>query len=269
MIRALGIKVKLGFVQGLFPRPIDDPYKLGRWERCNSFILPWISNSVSKEIVASLVHSVSSVQAWTELQHIFGGDNSMRIYSISKDINLLMQGEMNVYSYFGKLLQLWGDEDSYEDDVLCELGEKCKSTKCMHDKKQNTRIQKFLMGLNDVHSQIRTQILSTRPKLGLDDAYALVISDESQKNITKRVVVEASALYSSYTNQTDRSYSNQMDMPYSNTNDRQLLHNKAYNTGANPNANRNKRPFCTHAIIWSSKGNMFQVEWLSPRTPTL
>ncbi|KAL9668443.1 hypothetical protein QQ045_002826 [Rhodiola kirilowii] len=94
-----------------------------------------------------------------------------------------------------------------------------------------------------------TQIVSTTPKLGLDDAYALVISDESQKNLTKPVVVEASALYSSYTNQADISYSNQMDMPYINTNERQFLNNKAYHTGANPNANRNRRPFCTHCQL--------------------
>ncbi|CAM8969548.1 unnamed protein product [Rhodiola kirilowii] len=129
MIRSLGIKAKLGFVQGMFPKPTDDPYKLARWERCNGVVLSWIINSFSDEIAASLVHSVSCVQAWNNLQNRFDGDNSMREYSIAKEITLLMHGELTVASYFNKLLQLWGAEDSYENDVLCTLGETCKSTK--------------------------------------------------------------------------------------------------------------------------------------------
>ncbi|KAL9666314.1 hypothetical protein QQ045_000642 [Rhodiola kirilowii] len=129
MIRSLGIKAKLGFVQGLFPRPVGDPYKLARWERCNGVVLSWIINSVSNEIAASLVHSFSCVQAWNNLQSRFGGVNSMREYSIVKEITLLLQGELTVASYFNKLLQLWGDEDSYENGVLCTLGDQCLSTK--------------------------------------------------------------------------------------------------------------------------------------------
>ncbi|KAL9663805.1 hypothetical protein QQ045_019196 [Rhodiola kirilowii] len=143
MIRSLGIK------------PVDDPYKLARWERCNGVVLSWIINSVSDEIATSLVHYVSCVQAWNNLQNRFGGDNSMREYSIVKEITLLMQGELIVASYFNKLLQLCGDEDSYENDVLCTLGEQCLSTKCMQNKKLKTGIQKFLMGLNEVHAHIR------------------------------------------------------------------------------------------------------------------
>ncbi|CAM8893240.1 unnamed protein product [Rhodiola kirilowii] len=249
MIRSLGIKAKLGFVQGLFPKPTDDPYKLVRWERCNGVVLSWIINSVSDEIAASLVHSVSCVQAWNNLQNRFGGDNSMREYSIAKEITLLMQGELTVASYFNKLLQLWGDEDSYENDELCTLGETCKSTKCMQDKKQKNRIQKFLMGLNEVHAQVRTQILATRPRLGLDASYSLVIDDEMEKLISKPKVIEASALYSAHTRPNDRQNQGQFSHSY----DRNSGQNKSYsagnystNTGSNPTNTRSRRPFCSH-----------------------
>ncbi|CAM8945296.1 unnamed protein product [Rhodiola kirilowii] len=252
MIRSLGIKAKLGFVQGLFPKPVGDPYKLARWERCNGVVLSWIINSVSDEIATSLVHSVSCVQAWNNLQSRFGGDNSMREYSIAKEITLLMQGELTVASYFNKLLQLWGDEDSYENDVLCNLGDQCLSTKCMQNKKMKTRIQKFLMGLNEVHAQIRTQILATRPRLGLDAAYALVVDDEMEKLISKPKVTEASALYTAQTRQTDR-YNQGQNSQYFNRNAGQT---KNYSTGNSSTTsenyssnNRSRRPFCTHCQV--------------------
>ncbi|CAM8930983.1 unnamed protein product [Rhodiola kirilowii] len=242
MMRALGIKAKLGFVQGLFPKPANDPYQLTRWERCNGVILSWIINSVADDIAASLVHSVSCAQAWINLQKRFGGDNSMREYTLSKEITLLMQGDMNIPTYFGKLLQLWGDEDSYEDYALCELGEKCKSTICMTDKKMKTRLQKFLMGLNETHASVRTQILATRPRPSLDEAYSTVLDDEEQHAITKPVTIEASALYSSRpATNTDKFSKNYSD--------------RTGNSAGNGNANgvtnmRNRRQlYCTHCNI--------------------
>ncbi|CAM8973249.1 unnamed protein product [Rhodiola kirilowii] len=243
MTRALGIKAKFGFVQGLFPRPTNDPYQLARWERCNGVILSWIINSVTDDIAASLVHSVSCTQAWINLQKRFGGDNSMREYSITKEISLLMQGDMNVSTYFGKLLQLWGDEDSYEDYELCELGDKCKSTMCMNDKKLKTRTQKFLMGLNDIHASVRTQILATRPRPGLDETYSTVLDDEAHHHITKPVVLEASALYSSHHNTTT-------DKSYKNYSDRQSTNSSGNSNSTSSAGMRNRRQLlCTHCNI--------------------
>ncbi|KAL9686702.1 hypothetical protein QQ045_031095 [Rhodiola kirilowii] len=56
MERALGMKMKLGFIKGHFPKPTDT-YQLARWDKCNNVVLTWISNSVSKEIAASIVHA--------------------------------------------------------------------------------------------------------------------------------------------------------------------------------------------------------------------
>ncbi|CAM8948593.1 unnamed protein product [Rhodiola kirilowii] len=251
MARALGIKAKFGFVQGMFPRPTDDPIALARWERCNNVILSWIANSVSEEISASLVHSTSCIQTWIDLQDQFGGDNAMREYSISKDISLLMQGDMLVPTYYGKLIQLWGDEDSYSNDELCTLGEQCKSTKCMYAKKMKTRLQKFLMGLNDIHSQVRTQILITKPQPTLKEAYSLVVKDEAQKRLTQPIVMEASALYSSHNNQYNRPRNQPYDRQNSN-NDKQNGTGKTYtNSGTSNNFNtRDRRQlFCTNCHL--------------------
>ncbi|CAM8944625.1 unnamed protein product [Rhodiola kirilowii] len=251
MARALGIKAKLGFVQGLFPIPIDDPFALARWERCNNVILSWIANSVSEEISASLVHSTRCIQIWIDLQDQFGGDNAMREYSISKDISLLMQGDMLVSTYNGKLIQLWGDEDSYTNDELCTLGENCKSTKCMYAKKMKARLQKFLMGLNDIHSQVRTQILITRPQPSLKEAYSLVIKDEAQKRLTQPVIMEASALYSSYNTQNDRPRNQTYDRQTTNS-DRNNGSSKSHvssGTTSRDNIRNRRQLFCTNCQL--------------------
>ncbi|MCI32704.1 retrovirus-related pol polyprotein from transposon TNT 1-94, partial [Trifolium medium] len=56
MCRALGGKLKLEFVDGSFPVPIDqfDP-SFRAWNRCNMLVHSWIMNSVSDSIAQSIV----------------------------------------------------------------------------------------------------------------------------------------------------------------------------------------------------------------------
>lgn len=53
----------------------------------------------------------------------------------------------------------------------------------------------FLMGLNDVHEQVRTNVVSREPLPNIDEAYAMVLQDEIRKGISKPVAVEASAMF--------------------------------------------------------------------------
>ncbi|KAL9674278.1 hypothetical protein QQ045_030549 [Rhodiola kirilowii] len=67
MEMALGIKMKLAFVRGQFPRPID-PYQGARWDKCNNVVLSWLINSVSPEIGSSLIHAANCTKAWEILK---------------------------------------------------------------------------------------------------------------------------------------------------------------------------------------------------------
>ncbi|QHO43222.1 uncharacterized protein DS421_5g160950 [Arachis hypogaea] len=55
---ALSVKNKLSFVNGSLPRPTaDNPQHVALWTRSNNVVLSWIFNSLSKDIVGSVVRS--------------------------------------------------------------------------------------------------------------------------------------------------------------------------------------------------------------------
>lgn len=92
--------------------------------------------------------------------------------------------------YYGKMSRIWADADALEDDDFCDHGACCKSTFSMQLKKSRSRVMLFLMGLNDVHEQARTQIVSYKPLLSVDEAYFMVLEDETRKGIRKPVYLK-------------------------------------------------------------------------------
>ncbi|KAL9681101.1 hypothetical protein QQ045_012882 [Rhodiola kirilowii] len=110
----------------------------------------------------------------------------------------------------------------------------CNSTKTMMLRKERNKIIKFLMGLNDAYIPIRTQILAMRPLPKIIEAYGMVITEESQRGLTKSPAPEISALFSSNGQQG------------SDNNGRYSGGNQQNRSSGNNQQNKGKRPSCTH-----------------------
>ncbi|XP_075492397.1 uncharacterized protein LOC142530447 [Primulina tabacum] len=65
---ALTAKNKLEFVDGDIIRPQVNDQLFGAWNRCNSMVISWILNSVSKEIADSLMYFSTAHEVWIDLR---------------------------------------------------------------------------------------------------------------------------------------------------------------------------------------------------------
>lgn len=88
---------------------------------------------------------------------------------------------MTIASYHGKFLQLWSEEEALQIHESCDLGLICKATMCMERKMEEYKIMQFLMGLNDIHAQHKTQTLSMKPLPNIDEVSNMVLEDEVEK----------------------------------------------------------------------------------------
>ncbi|KAH0775844.1 hypothetical protein KY290_007255 [Solanum tuberosum] len=71
MLINLRAKSKVGFVLGTCKR---SNYKLEleeQWEKCNCFVLAWIMNTVSKELLSGIVYADDAVTMWSDLKERF------------------------------------------------------------------------------------------------------------------------------------------------------------------------------------------------------
>lgn len=64
-------------------------------------------------------------------------------------------------------------------------------------KKTVDMILKFLIGYNEIHTPIRSQILVMKPMLRLNEVYDMIVQDGNHRRINRVTHLEASAMYNS------------------------------------------------------------------------
>ena len=67
---SLDAKTKLSFIDGTIPKPqsVNNPYYIA-WCNCNSTVLAWLFNSISKDLQPSVVYFKIARKVWVDLQY--------------------------------------------------------------------------------------------------------------------------------------------------------------------------------------------------------
>lgn len=77
------------------------------WERCNSMMISWILNSVSKDIRETIISTRTVKKMWDDLQNQFNQENGPRIFQLHKELSSLTQNQTIVSIYYRKFKCLW------------------------------------------------------------------------------------------------------------------------------------------------------------------
>ncbi|XP_047266243.1 uncharacterized protein LOC107873996 [Capsicum annuum] len=170
---------KIGLIDGSCTKETISGELWGQWERVNAIVLSWLLNSVSKSILGGLAFSSSAFNVWTDLKERFDQLDGSRTFSLHKEIVTLQQGTNSVSVYYTKLKTLW---DEFEAMVLSP-GCNCEVSRGFVAHLNRQKLYQFLMGLNESFNQARSQILLMNPIPTVNQAYAMIISDECQKSV--------------------------------------------------------------------------------------
>ena len=174
---------KIGFIDGSVLRTNFEGNLKKVWDRCNAIVISWLTCNVSKELLSGILYSPSAHQVWLDLKERFDKINGSRLYQLHRNIFTLTQGVLSVSAYYTKLKNLWDGYDSILPPPSCD----CNKSKEYVEQLQYQRLLQFLMGLNDSYSSARGQILMMHNLPNVNQAYALVIQDESQRVIAGNI----------------------------------------------------------------------------------
>ncbi|XP_019248461.1 PREDICTED: uncharacterized protein LOC109227719 [Nicotiana attenuata] len=168
-----------GFVDGSCTRDQfeKDAYKLHQWDRCNAIVQSWIMSSVAPELRRGIAYSTNEEKVWKAMKERFDKVNATKIYHMNREIRCLTQGISSVSVYFSRLNDLWDEFES----IIPFRGCDCERSRLFVTFLHQQKLLKFLMGLNDTYAPQRSQILMMHPTPTLDQAYSMIVQEESQR----------------------------------------------------------------------------------------
>ncbi|XP_016567000.1 uncharacterized protein LOC107865182 [Capsicum annuum] len=143
------VKNKLGFITGDCKRLADDAAKLRQWERCDDMVTSWILNSLSKEIAESVKYVANSIELWKEREDRYDQTNGAKLYQIQKEINDLVQGAIDITTYYMRMKKLREEFNNLSFRVQCSCQCVCGAKEGTYKAEQDRRLIQFLMGLNE------------------------------------------------------------------------------------------------------------------------
>lgn len=185
MKKALIGKGKYCFVYGSLPPPDRFDPTYDAWERCNDIVHSWIINSVSPSIAESVMFMESAADVWKDLRSHFSQGNRVRIAELQHQLYNLKQGGLSVTDFFTQLKIMWEELENYRPIPLCTC-----AVRCTCDSNRNARVfrggnyvMRFLMGLNENYSMVKSQILMMNPFPDLNFAFSTVLQFERQNGL--------------------------------------------------------------------------------------
>uniref|UniRef100_A0A2N9F6C1 Retrotransposon Copia-like N-terminal domain-containing protein n=1 Tax=Fagus sylvatica TaxID=28930 RepID=A0A2N9F6C1_FAGSY len=222
MAMALVAKNKAGFVNGSIKAVDSSSPQYGSWKRCDTMVLSWLLNSLSKEISASVIYLDTAFEVWQDLKERFSQSNGPRVYQLQKAIASLNQEQSSVSAFYTKLKGFWDELMNFRPIPACN----CGALKTLLDYQRSEYVMKFLVGLNDSYASIRGQILLMEPLPTINKVFALVSQEERQRELTSGPMMHA-----------DNSGPTVLA----------VANYKPY--GGNKNFGRKERPVCSHCGI--------------------
>ncbi|XP_020222106.1 uncharacterized protein LOC109804688 [Cajanus cajan] len=176
---ALSVKNKLAFIDETLPKPAATDSTFVAWNRGNNVVISWLYNSVSKDIITSILFATIAKEIWDDLKTRFSRKNGPRIFQLRRQLMSPQQGSNDVSTYYTKLKSIWEELAGYKPNFQCT----CGGLQSLQEHTQSEYVMSFLMGLNDSFSQIRGQILLSDPLPSIGNVFSLILQEEAQKEI--------------------------------------------------------------------------------------
>ncbi|XP_070047424.1 uncharacterized protein [Nicotiana tomentosiformis] len=165
-------KNKLCLVDGTTSKNDFRPGLVHQWDRCNAIVL---MSNVNSHLFIGVLFSENAQTVWAQLKEQFDKVNASRLYYLHKESFTSTHGISSVSVYFTKLTYLWTEYDA----ILPP-----HPIKDYVEQLEFHRLLQFLMGLDDSFTQDRSQILMMPNVPFINQAYAMIVQDESRRIIS-------------------------------------------------------------------------------------
>ena len=182
MLVALETKNKERFVNGsLHCPPINDPLH-DAWRRSNRMVMSWMIRSMTPSIKQSVMWMDTAVEIWNDLKERFSHSDKFRVADLQDQITHCKQGESSVSEYYTRLKILWKEIELYRCVLVCTCSTSCSCGLLprLQKEREDDCVIRFLRGLNDDYSQVRSQVMMMDPMPSIIKTFSMILQHERE-----------------------------------------------------------------------------------------
>ncbi|CAH9092301.1 unnamed protein product [Cuscuta epithymum] len=184
VVMSFTVKNKLGFLDGSIKQPsTDDQMRYSSWYRINALLLSWLMYSISPDIRSTFLYFTDAKNLWDEIKLRYDKSDGPRVFHLEKTLTNISQGTQTITAYYNLFKSLWDEYVNYRLIPTCNCGLcTCKINEVYQKLLDRDSVMKFLIGLNESYSNLRSQIL-LQPNLTLTTVYSSFLQEESQRSL--------------------------------------------------------------------------------------
>ncbi|XP_019451745.1 PREDICTED: uncharacterized protein LOC109353838 [Lupinus angustifolius] len=184
MWMSIKTKNKLHFIDGSLPKPsIEDP-SFNAWDRCNTLVVSWLTQSIDASIVQSILWMDTALEIWQDLRERYYQGDVFRIVELLREIYTYRQGNLSIAAYHNHIKGLWQELDNFRPIPGCTCTHKCicNLIPTIKGYRENDYVICFLNGLNEQYEGVRSQIMLMDPLPTINKAFCLLTQQERHIN---------------------------------------------------------------------------------------
>ena len=123
---------------------------------------------------------------WTYLLQRLSHGDKFCIANLQEEIQNCRQGDSTISQYYTRLQILWKELFLYRTILVCTCASPCTCGLLSKIQKEcdDDCVIKFLRGLNDEFSQVRSQIMLMKPMPTLVKTFSLILQQEREFKVT-------------------------------------------------------------------------------------
>lgn len=129
-------------------------------------------NFVDKSLLSGIMYVSCAQHVWEDLVERYNKIDGSRTFNLHKEIAILTQGTNSVSVYFTRLKGLWKEFEAMVPAPSCD----CDKSKEYMIHLRKLKLFQFLMGLNNIYMQERSQIILMSPLPYVNQAYSMIMS---------------------------------------------------------------------------------------------
>ncbi|KAG6508688.1 hypothetical protein ZIOFF_034068 [Zingiber officinale] len=192
----------ISYLTGEKKTPSEKDPMHATWDAENFMVMTWLVNSMEEEIDANYMCFPTAYELWENINQMYSDlGNQSQIFELTLKLGELRQGEEPVTKYFNSLKSIWQDLDFFDAYEWKNIEDEQYHKKTVED----SRIFKFLAGLNVEFDEVRGRIIGRRPLPSLGEVFSKVRREESQRNVMlgkkgPTTIIKGSALTSTGSN---------------------------------------------------------------------